>query len=222
MLPDSIYVLTTDPSVILEQYSVENPTNLLDVSIPNYADDEGIVGILNEQLDTIDQLHYYEDWHFAGLSDVNGVSLERLSLTEDTQTKNNWYSASYTVGFASPTAENSQYSGEIESGEGQLVLSNNVFTPDQDGQNDFLTIQLNVNGQSNSATIHIFNVRGYSVATLVNNQLIDSTNEFRWNGLDNDGQQLPIGHYVVIAEVYNSEGKKQLLKEKVVLSRRSY
>ena len=222
LLPDSLYVLTSDSEIIRSQYEVQSPNKLIEVSIPNYADDEGIISILNPQLDTIDQLHYFEDWHFAGLSDVNGVSLERLSPNEITQRESNWYSASFSAGFATPTAPNSQLSSPTNSNETGLILSHQVFTPDQDGMDDFLDINFELEGLGNTATIRIFSVRGYVVRSLVNNQLIDTSNSFRWDGLDDDGKNLAIGPYIIVAEVYDEEGNQQQFKEKVVLSRKAY
>lgn len=220
IFPDSLYVLTTDPSTIIQQYEVENPHLLLNISIPNYDDIEGIVSIVNEELDTIDQLHYYENWHFEGLSDVNGVSLERLDLSEQTQNENNWYSASYTVGYGTPTSENSQQPNPATTSNDELILSHKAFTPDNDGMDDFLEIQLLVNNQEVSATIAAYSVRGYLVKTIVNNQLIDQTNIFRWTGLDDNDKALPIGYYIIVANYYDSEGNQKQLHKKVVLSRR--
>ena len=47
ILPDVLYVLTSDRGVILDQYDVSNQDNLIETSIPNYLDDEGKVAIVN-------------------------------------------------------------------------------------------------------------------------------------------------------------------------------
>lgn len=218
--PQELLVFTENPAIIQEQYEVEFPKNLIEVNLPNYSDEEGVVAILNAQLDTLDQLHYFEDWHFEGLSDYNGVSLERISTEEPSQSSSNWFSASYNQGYATPTSENSQKISPEISSESQLKLSHEVFTPDLDGIDDMLTISFQENHRGNSATIAAYNIQGFLVKTIVNNQLIGSSNQFRWTGLDDEGQSLPLGHYIIVAEVYDENGNQTIYKKKVVLSRR--
>ena len=218
--PNQLITLSSNPESTIAQYDVETPGNLLHSSIPNYPDEQGIIAILNQRLDTVDKFHYYEDWHFEGLSDYNGVSLERLDADAPTQQKSNWFSASFTVGFATPTAENSQNPSVRTAADERLHLSHEVFTPDNDGMNDFLEILLQVEEQGTTATIAVYNIHGSSVKTIVNNQLISEQSSFRWDGLDENGQQLPLGHYIIVAEYYDAGGNQSILKKKVVLSRR--
>ena len=86
--------------------------------------------------------------------------------------------------------------------------------------NDFLEILLQVEEQGTTATIAVYNIHGTSVKTIVNNQLISEQSSFRWDGLDENGQQLPLGHYIIVAEYYDAGGNQSILKKKVVLSRR--
>lgn len=221
MLPNTYWVFTEDAEVVQEQYTVPNPGTLLEANLPNYPDDLGTVAILNGTLDTIDVVTYSEDWHYDLISDQDGVSLERLDPAGNSQNPQNWFSASFTVGNGTPTGENSQSRATTNTGD-ELILSDDIFTPDLDGMEDQLTIQLNVNQQQVAATIAVYNIRGNVVRTLLNNQLIGPENTLLWDGLDDQGEQLPIGHYIVFAEWFNSEGDGGSDKEKVVLSRRRF
>ncbi len=215
--PQHFMVLTSKPQNILEQYNVLQPSNLISVNIPNYSDNEGVVALLNAQLDTLDVLHYDASWHSAVLSQLDGVSLERLSLNNPTQDKNNWASASFTSGNATPTAKNSNVYNEMTINEG-LTLSHEVFTPDSNGRDDFLFISFK-NAQPNSrATVIVYSLYGQPVKTLLNNQLIGATNQLRWDGLDENGHDLPVGHYIIWAHLYNTD-HDNIYKKSVVISR---
>jgi len=220
ILPNKYYVLTSNNETILEQYEVENPGHLIEVAIPNYADEEGKIAMLNEVTDSLDVLRYSKDWHAPTLNRVDGVSLERISLEEPTQQESNWLSASFLRGNATPTSENSQRGSTTTPQGDQLVLSGEIFTPDGDGFDDSLLIEFTGINEAATATIRIYNARGFIVKTLVNNQLVGVENEIRWLGENENNQQVPIGHYFIVAELFDANGDKQILKNKVVVSRR--
>src|SRR5690606_4280311 len=81
---------------------------LVEISLPSYPDKEGTVVLLNNENKPIDQFAYKEDYHSAIVTDVEGVSLERISYNNPSQDPNNWTSAAKSNGFATPGAANSQ------------------------------------------------------------------------------------------------------------------
>jgi len=175
ILPDTYWVLTEDRSIVQEMYIVEHPSQLIDVNLPNYPDRMGTVAVLNASQDTIDILTYNEDWHYELITDNDGVALERLDASASSQNPQNWFSAAFTSGNGTPTSKNSQEGVPLSSEDG-LILSAEIFTPDLDGMEDQLGIQLNVNNQEVAATIAVYNIRGNVVRTLLNNQLISAEN----------------------------------------------
>ncbi len=220
LLPGTFYVLTTNSDIIIDQYDVEFPELLIEVSIPNYSDEEGKIVIVNELTDELDALQYHENWHAPTLNRVDGVSLERISLSLPTQQETNWYSASFIEGNATPTKENSQ-TGNINTILGnELLLSNKIFTPDGDGTEDFLVLSFPGIIDQATATVKIFDARGYHVTTLLNNQVIGTQNQIRWDGSNENSEIVPIGHYIIVAEIFDQNGNQSTLKEKVVVSRR--
>ena len=58
------------------------------------------------------------------------------------------------------------------------------------------------------------------VRQLVRNALLGRTGSWTWDGLDDSGRSLPLGHYIIMAELFNLQGKKQLFKQVIVLARR--
>lgn len=216
--PNDIIVFTNQINTLVEQYTTTIASKCVEANIPNFPDEEGAVQILNQSLEELDKLTYHENWHYEYLNRLDGVSLERLDEFTNTQDKNNWYSASIDVNYASPTQENSQMAQPLGQGS-EIILSHELFSPDLDGIDDFVTISVQTSGQGNQATIIVYNLRGYPVKTIVNNQLIDQDNQFRWTGLNDNNEQLPLGHYFIVAEITTTDGSSKVLKEKVVLSR---
>ena len=77
--------------------------------MPTLSNEEGSICLVHQSLNQIiDAFSHHEDMHFALLNDVDGVSLERLDVENETQKSDNWHSAASTVGYGTPTYENSQ------------------------------------------------------------------------------------------------------------------
>lgn len=216
--PNEFMVFTTKKDILLNQYNVQFPENIVEVSLPNYNDEQGHIALLNEQKDTLDQVHYSENWHFEAIRKKDGVSLERISSKQPSQDANNWFSSSFKNGYATPTAENSQKSQPVKPL--NIQLSSEIFTPDHDGQNDVLFIQFPNETKGSLATVTVYNIRGFAVKTILNNELLGFENSVRWSGLDENNQPLPIGHYIIAIEVFDENGNTNRAKKKVTLSRR--
>ena len=103
-------VLSSDSAKVRAQYYCENPYNFIVVeSLPTLSNDEGEICIVHQSLNQIiDAFAYHEDMHFSLLETEDGISLERLDVNTKTQNATNWHSAASTVGFGTPTYENSQ------------------------------------------------------------------------------------------------------------------
>jgi gliding motility-associated-like protein len=95
-----------------------------------------------------------------------------------------------------------------------------VFSPDNDGFNDVTTLQYKTQEQGLVANIFIFDAAGRLVNNLVRNSLLGTTGYWNWNGTDNKGQLLPIGIYIIQAELFNLRGEKQQFRNTVVLAKK--
>ncbi|MEJ7681210.1 MAG: hypothetical protein WKG06_25865 [Segetibacter sp.] len=84
-------------------------------------------------------LHYSSKWHFALIDNEEGVSLERIDYNKPTQNKENWTSAASTVGFGTPSYQNSQFRADV-SMKADITVTPKTFSPDKDGFEDFTTI----------------------------------------------------------------------------------
>ena len=221
LFPQDFMVITEEVSKVKSTYITGNMDAFIEVvNLPAFNDDKGTVIILNTQTEIMDELTYNEKWHFKLIDNPEGVSLERIDYKAPTQSSDNWHSAATSVGYGTPTYKNSQY--RINDGvQGTIKLSPEIVSPDNDGQDDFATIEYNFPEPGYVANITIFNSAGRTVRYLQRNALCGTRGNFRWDGLGENGQQLAMGVYVVFTEVFNLKGNKKQFKEAIVLARRN-
>lgn len=217
LLPSQYCALCKNKSLTLAQYNPLNPLALVDCdSLPSYNNGEGVVYLTNKSLQQIDRLHYTEDMHYPKLITTEGVSLERLSAERPTQDPNNWCSAAATVGFATPGYANSQQ-GQPDTDE-QLSIQPEVISPNNDGFQDFAEISLLFDEPENRVSVQIFNHQGHIVRHLANNELCGTEALFRWDGLDDKGNRLPSGMYVVQIQYWNMDGHSKRYRKVVSIA----
>ncbi len=220
LFPQDFILLSKDIAWVKSAYISQNPDAFITVDLPSFNDDKGNVIILNTQGNITDQLSYSEKWHFNLLNNPEGVSLERIDYNAATQSPDNWHSAATSVGYGTPGYKNSQY--RINDGvQGEVKVLPEIVSPDNDGQDDFATINYNFPEPGYVANITIFDAAGRRVRYLQRNALCGTKGNFTWDGLGQNNQQLATGIYIVFAEVFNLKGKTKQFKLPVVLARRN-
>ena len=220
IFPGDYIVVTEDADNLSLNYLVQNPEKVFMLSsLPSYSDDEGDVVLLNFQGNVVDELKYKDDWHFKMIDDAEGVSLERIDPDAATQNENNWHSAASTAGYGTPTYKNSQYK-LTQAVNATIEITPKVFSPDNDGRDDITTIQYKVDAIGYIANITIFDASGRPVRYLVRNGTLGLTGYWNWDGLDDKGLKLPVGTYILYTEIFNLQGKKDKMKNTVVLARK--
>ncbi|MFN9710722.1 MAG: lamin tail domain-containing protein [Bacteroidota bacterium] len=218
--PGTYLVFTEDSLNIRLLYRVANPEQLIEQSsLPSMPNDKGHVLLIGPNGQIIDELQYDADWHFALLNQREGIALERLHPDHPTNNADNWMSASKTSGYGSPTATNSQrYSSGVS--DETITLSNKIFSPDHDSYEDVLMINYRFPEGGYVLNATVFDLVGRLVRTLQKQQLCGINGSFRWDGLDDQNRQLPMGHYIILTEVFNLKGNMKRYKNEVVLARR--
>ena len=86
---------------------------------------------------------------------------------------------------------------------------------------DFATIDYSFPSPGYVANVTIFDANGREVRNLQRNALCGIKGNFRWDGLGEKFQILPVGIYIVYTEVFNLDGKKKQFKNTIVLARRN-
>lgn len=219
LFPDDYLVATEDGGVLQQQYLVKNEDAVVVLSsLPSYPDDKGAVVLVHLNGDVIDEMRYEDDWHFGLITDKEGVALERIDPNKPSQSKANWHSASSTSGYGTPGYQNSQYKQTADAN-AAVSITPNIFSPDNDGRDDLLTISYNVEAQGYVANVIVFDAAGRPVRHLVKNDLLQLKGSWTWDGLGENRKRLPVGSYVVVTEVFNLQGKRKRFKNVVVLAR---
>ena len=216
LFPGDYYVISENGATVRLNYVAKNPDNFVDVTMPSYPDDKGAVVLLNAVGAIVDEVDYDAKWHFALIDNAEGISLEMVDYNKPTQDAQNWHSAASTVGYGTPTYQNSQYRIDL-SVPGEVTVTPKVFSPDNDGFNDYTTINYQIEELGYVANITIFDAAGRPVKVLVQNATLAQKGFFRWDGLNDKNGKVPVGSYVVYTEMFNLAGKKKSFKNVVVV-----
>lgn len=224
--PEQYLVICTDPQIVRKQYLVKNPNFMIQVpsmiSLPN---SQGNVLLISASFKLVDRVDYDEDMHYKLLQNTKGISLERLNYNWPSNDRKNWHSAAQTTSgsyqsndFAgTPTSQNSQFTNSTQF-DGEFGLEKDIFSPDNDGFDDVLTINYKFDTPGYTANIRIYNSKGQLVSNLVNNELLSTEGYFIWDGLNNENQKVDIGIYIVYIEVFNLDGSVKHFKLKTVVA----
>lgn len=218
--PGEYVVLSKDSKMVMREYFSPNPTAFVDmVTLPSYSIAAGTVVILTPWYTILDEFSYTDKMYFALLNTTDGVSLERVNPDLPASNTDNWHSAAQSAGFATPGYQNSQFMASPQS-EDEIVVTPAIFSPDNDGFNDQLSIACNFSQPGYAITVRIFDSNGRMVRQLVKNQPAGTGNTYFWDGLADDRTKAPIGIYILHIEVFNTTGKIKQFKKTAVLGGR--
>ncbi len=219
LFPKDFMVITEDADVVKNQYVTTNSDAFITVSnMPSFNDDAGDVIILNNQGAIIDEVDYTDKWQFPLITNSEGVALERIDYNAPS-VQNNFHSAATSVGYGTPGYKNSQYRID-ENITGEIKVTPNIFSPDNDGIDDFATIDYSFPSPGYVTNISIFDASGRVVRYLEKNSLSGTKGYYRWDGLDDKNKKLPQGIYIIYTEIFNTAGKEKQFKNTIVLARR--
>jgi hypothetical protein len=218
--PKSYIALTKDTNAVFPWYYIQCSTCFLQMArMPSYPNAEGYVVLLNEAMETIDEFFYTEKMHSPFLADVKGISLERISFNQKTNTPGNWHSASTDAGYGTPGYKNSQAGSDLI-GKPVVIFEPEAFSPNHDGYNDEYFIRYETGDPGYVANVKIFDAAGRFVQHLVKNEILGTSGQFMWDGKDETGKRQSLGIYIVMVEIFNSRGEVHRFKDGVVLTDR--
>ena len=205
--PYDYVVVGKDSTHVLQNYSAAIPGKFLYLILPSYNNDSSTIYLsapipLSDGL--MDKVSYSDEWHFRLLDDDKGKSLERLNPEGNSQDPGNWHTAAEAIGFATPGQENSQYYPAISSG--QVSFTSETISPDNDGFEDVLQINYEVDEIGLLATITIYDDRGRKIKTLTSSELLGQRGTLVWDGVDDNGAKASIGTYVLVFEAFKVDG----------------
>ena len=220
IMPGSYYVITINKREMENQYIYSIPNSIFEVkSLVSMSDEEGHLVILNKELDKIDEVLYDEKMHFALLTDFEGVALEKIRPCLLSVKRENWHSASESSGWGTPGTLNSVFTDEL-SNDDRVTFSSTKITPDNDGFEDFLVIDLKFRNEGNVITVSVFDEAGYCIKDLANNLSTGINDSLNWDGTDNTNSLVKTGIYIVYFSGFDETGKISKWKKVCTVLRR--
>jgi hypothetical protein len=218
--PQQYIVLSTNSSAVKNQYYSSNPSGFVEISgFPTMNIASGIIVLADTSKNVIDRFDYKQDMHFALLNTTKGVSLERIDPSHTTNDRNNWHSAGASEGYATPAYKNSQ-TIDLKAGK-EITFSSEIFSPDNDGNNDVLSINYAFETPGYVANVSVYSSNGILVRNLVSNELLSSSGFYTWDGIDNSHELCGIGMYIIHFQLFNSSGTVKNYKKVTVLAHKN-
>lgn len=208
--------LTKDAASVTTNYTVKQPSALLECDLPPYPNNGGRVLVATADSTVVDSFDYAPSMHSRLLRNKAGVALERRSFAKATQDASNWFSASSVSGYGTPGYENSQ-STEYLAEETSFTFSSTIVSPDGDNYQDVLEISYSMDDGDLSARAEVYDGRGRMVRRLLNNALLGTHGDIAWDGRDDSNRVLPQGQYIVQITLYGLEGTRQTIKRAIAL-----
>jgi hypothetical protein len=213
ILPGDYYAITTDRQKILEKYFTCDPYQLLEVSaLPSMPDNKGHLILFNRELEKIDEVYYDEEMQYSLLQNNEGIAIEKIRPDVASIERLNWHSASESSGWGTPGTTNSVFStGPVT--DDRIIMSSSKITPDSDGIEDFLAIDMNLTGNGNIVSVYVFDETGNFIRKLADNVLAGPHATVIWDGTDQGGRVVMKGIYIMLITVFDETGKKDKWKK---------
>ncbi len=215
--PKGYIALTEDADFLVQEYKPDSDANIITSELPAFNNDEGNVTITTVDGFVLDFFDYTEDLHFQLIDDTEGVSLERISFEVETNDERNWQSASQSSRFATPGYKNS---GEItiNPGDEMFTILAETFSPDQDGTDDLMILNYNLDKSGFVANIAIHDAVGFKIKDLSQNEFLSTQGIITWDGTDAEGNISDLGIYIVVGQVFHPDGDILNFKKTAVLA----
>ncbi|WP_304232738.1 lamin tail domain-containing protein [Jiulongibacter sediminis] len=212
--PGQYLCFTEDKQAQVINYPKALESNIIEIaSLSSYTNETGEVLLIDSDYKIFDSFEYHEHMHHVSIDDPDGVSLERV-IQNNSAVNTFWQSASASENYATPGY------GAVPANVDdrfRLVLSPEVFTPDNDGIDEGTTISINAQ-DGGVLDISIFDINGVLVKTISKNQYTNRFFTAQWDGSDATGENLSMGYYIVVAQ-YITDGDVLSQRAKILLAK---
>jgi len=218
MFPFDFVALCKDQKEVKQLYFTSRPKQFLEISsFPQMKNGSGAIRLIrSKDEELIDGMDYHTGMHYPLLSSEEGVSLERISPDGPSNDPSNWHSAGENRGFATPAYENSQWLDPTASEVG-ISLIPPLFSPDNDGHDDVVSLHLSLDEAGFQASVVVFDASGRIVKRLVSCMLLGTENDILWDGIRDDGLKAPLGIYLVQVELVQPDGRVKRIRKPLVV-----
>lgn len=219
LLPGEYALVCEDEFNVASNYPQSHTERFVVTDMPSYNNGEGSVVFLSASGEVLDRFDYNDDLHFELVNSPEGYSLERVSPERPTSDNTNWQTAADVAGKATPGFVNSQYA-ETPANGGELSIEPAIFSPDNDGYQDVLTIAYKFNEPGYVGNMVVYDIAGRESRRLMENLMLGTEGAISWNGVLDSGSLARMGAYIVVLEVFDLAGDTQKFKKTVTLAHR--
>lgn len=221
LAPSQLVALTADTGILQAQYpSSTDPAALLAVAgFPALDNDAGSVYLYDATSRELDHYDYDKSQQLPLLSTPVGVSLERIRAGGPSRASN-FHSAASAVGYATPGRPNSQAQDAAGGGQ-ELTVTPELFTPDDDGQQDFTTLNYQLDQPGYVGSVTVYDALGQLTRRLLRSESLPLTGFVQWDGTDERGRRAAVGYYILYVELFRpSGGERREYRKTVVVGAR--
>jgi hypothetical protein len=215
-LPGQYLVLTPSAGQLMHGYGLETSGRWVELEDwPGLKNSSGKIYLTDRAGNVVDMAVYQDEMHMELLADPRGISLERITARGSGTNPDNWHSASSASGYATPGEKNSQSLVEAHT-DRLLEVSPEVFSPDNDGYNDLLTVTVSTGSAGWIIGVFITDLQGNRIRELANNHLAGPVQTYSWDGQGENGSLRPMGFYVVHARGFHPATGERWIRRKGV------
>lgn len=226
-MPHRYLLLSTDGEGVCRHYACQPDDRHDMASFPPFPNGGGTVLLASRQGVLVDRMEYDVTMHDPLLKVTKGVALERVSWTASSCQPDNWHSAAEAVHYGTPGYANSMQAetGFPEQSEGNaprlaVQVTPEVFSPDGDGFDDHAVIAYAMAEPGATMNVYLFDVEGRLVRHLVRGALVGKEGSVVWNGMDERGNRVPLGVYVLVTEAFDASGRVSRHRHAVAVASR--
>lgn len=184
---------------------------------PSMPQTEGHLGIFSSSGILLDEVYYSEKGHHPLLTDVKGVSLEKIYLEKSSLDVTNWLSATTLAGYATPGLANSQHEKADSVGQERPTVwwvDSPVFSKTNPVFPQKITLHYALDVPGSIAQIDILRSDGVFLQRLHSAILLGLSGEMEWDGASIQG--LHTGHYFFHITYFDMRGGSQTALVKMV------
>lgn len=143
------------------------------------------------------------------------MSLERIRAAGPSA-GSNFHSAAGAVGYATPGRPNSQAQDATGGGQ-EWTVQPELFTPDDDGQQDFTTLNYQLDQPGYVGSVTVYDALGRLTRRLLRNESLPTTGQVQWDGTTDNGHKAAVGYYLLYIELFRPNGGERREYKKTVV-----
>lgn len=216
MEPKSHMAFTSDTIKLLKRWKC-NIWNVALCSLPALRNDGGVIALLNGNAEEIDAAVFTPSIYPKTGRGSKGISSEKVNPAYASSNPANWLPATAQMQYGTPGKRNSQFKdNSLTVEKGKFTLQEDFITPNQDGQNDYATINYSFDDGGYIVNIKVFSSNGREVAYPVKRETLASYGSIIWDGKDSEGNYLKPGIYILLIEAHNEKGDS--VKQKIAIA----